>query len=258
MIAFLSDILTAWTWTLDALDRHGGAITAIFTIVLAISTILLWWATRGLRVDALETIEATKKTAQAALDANDLQRRDLVANYRPWVSIKLTGPYRFFRGNEDAFVLTFHYMLKNEGVSAAKAVGLHCQITLDTDSISKIHEAHSSRIRTANLGVGLKVSIRPDMTTEGEESVALNVSELRKRRPDTSGVFTFTPILVGTVFYYSAFSDEPLETRFATFVSKVGGYDPSADRIPQEPLRTDDREVTNLIFQRIASVESFE
>lgn len=29
-------------------DAHNGALTAIFTIVLAVSTIFLWWATKGL------------------------------------------------------------------------------------------------------------------------------------------------------------------------------------------------------------------
>jgi hypothetical protein len=35
-------------WCLHAFERHGEAIIAFFTIVLALSTIALWWQTRNL------------------------------------------------------------------------------------------------------------------------------------------------------------------------------------------------------------------
>jgi hypothetical protein len=60
------------------LDQHGEAVTALFTVVLAISTILLWSATRNL--------------ARAAQQAATISERALTHLERPFVYAEVTKP----------------------------------------------------------------------------------------------------------------------------------------------------------------------
>ena len=82
----------------DILDKHGEAVTALFTVVLAISTILLWLETRRLSKSGEQQIVAAQTAARAAENAvaesakmlahaREIAERD----FRPWltVSVKL-------------------------------------------------------------------------------------------------------------------------------------------------------------------------
>jgi hypothetical protein len=88
------------------LDDHNGAVTAVFTVVLAISTIGLWVATRKLwdagerqlklatdtsaaqSLDMKESIAAGKIAAEAASKSADLAEQALIVSQRAIVSVK--------------------------------------------------------------------------------------------------------------------------------------------------------------------------
>jgi hypothetical protein len=61
----------------DFFERHGEAVTAAFTIVLAVSTVLLWWSTNNLWV-------VTKRAAER-------QQGDTEILHRAYVSAELLG-----------------------------------------------------------------------------------------------------------------------------------------------------------------------
>jgi hypothetical protein len=97
-------------------DDHNGAFTALFTIVLSISTIGLWTATNRLWRSGerqLELIEAnaidqsrdTKESIAAVLAANEISQQRLIADQRAWLSVKVTIQSHFrinsVRGLED-------------------------------------------------------------------------------------------------------------------------------------------------------------
>lgn len=79
---------------MEVLDKHGEAITALFTVVLAISTILLWLETRRISKAGERQIAVAQAAANAAENAvtesskmlahaRDVADRD----FRPWLTI---------------------------------------------------------------------------------------------------------------------------------------------------------------------------
>jgi hypothetical protein len=59
-----------WTWTVDQLDRHAGAVTAVATAILAFVTWIYVRLTRTLATYAKASVDATEKLIQAG-DARD-------------------------------------------------------------------------------------------------------------------------------------------------------------------------------------------
>ena len=57
-------MIDAVIWFFHAFERHGEAVIAAFTIVLAFSTIGLWWATRRQIAIARDTAKAAKEAAK--------------------------------------------------------------------------------------------------------------------------------------------------------------------------------------------------
>jgi hypothetical protein len=239
---------------IDGFQDYHDTITALFTVVLAISTIMLWWATRGLRVDALQTIEATKRSAKAALEANKLQTKQLIANYRPWLTVEL-DPIKFYRGDE-CFTLTYRCKLNNEGATAALKAGVYARLFLHEYGAPEIHETHSNVIRQG-FSLGPRTTVRSQKMVELEDSVVLAIADIRAARSNRESQFTFTPVLIGAVFYYSPFSDEPFETRFVARLYKLEDYDSRTDTTPRNSINTDEQELTSLILERIPWTETF-
>lgn len=66
-------------------DHHGEAVTAIFTVVLASSTILLWWSTRGIYKAGERQISVARDAVEAARQSVDISRLSMVASDRAYI-----------------------------------------------------------------------------------------------------------------------------------------------------------------------------
>jgi hypothetical protein len=79
-----------WKRILTWLDSHSSLITAIFTVVLAMSTTLLWRTTRQARIDTLRSIAASEQLAGAAAEANRQAKDSSIRQERPWITVDAT------------------------------------------------------------------------------------------------------------------------------------------------------------------------
>ncbi len=119
-------------WWRHFLCEVNGAdyVLALFTIVLALSTIFLWQETERLAEGAVDqskqmakSIAVAEKTAAAATKAAEVAEKSLIANDRAWIDIrpKIVGPLIF--GSEEISI-DIQIVLENVGKSPALNVGL--------------------------------------------------------------------------------------------------------------------------------------
>ncbi len=92
----------------ERLEHYAAGITAIFTAFLAVSTTLLWLTTKQIGDDTQSSIDASKRSADAAVrladatqrsinvserladaatEANRQSKEDSVRQQRPWVAV---------------------------------------------------------------------------------------------------------------------------------------------------------------------------
>jgi hypothetical protein len=83
-------------WFANFFDEHGEAVTAVFTVVLSVSTALLWWSTRKLW-------EVTRDTAKR-------QERDTEILQRVYIAAELGGIRDMTNGQ-----LVGHVVFRNVG-----------------------------------------------------------------------------------------------------------------------------------------------
>ena len=70
----IEQLIDTLTWLADVFERHGEAVIAAFTIVLALSTIGLWRATSKLYKAGEQQIAVVGDIAEAAKDASEHTR----------------------------------------------------------------------------------------------------------------------------------------------------------------------------------------
>jgi hypothetical protein len=120
----------------EFIHENGEAVTASFTIVLAISTILLWLATKALweagerqiklsRSVAAVQARNTRRQLAIAEAANEYSHQIFTATQRPWVSvagIEPIGSIDFDAGMQ----IPFELEIKNGGQTPAINVNWNC------------------------------------------------------------------------------------------------------------------------------------
>ena len=97
-------------------------VVAIFTAILAIATIRLWNSTAELARFAEQQASDMKASIAAAEAANVLNKQNIVASRRAWVSIddvKLRYPTKF---SEEEIVFGVNVTVKNHGQTPANSV----------------------------------------------------------------------------------------------------------------------------------------
>ena len=118
---------TSHGWPSIWADKFRDDPIVAFTLVLAISTILLWIDTRGLRkmaqkqaVDTQDALQIAREASQAAKKSADASLLSL----RPWVScsVEVGGPLTF-KESGDAHV-PLQFTMKNVGKTPAMSVQL--------------------------------------------------------------------------------------------------------------------------------------
>ena len=154
------------------LDDHNGAVTAVFTIVLAISTIGLWAATRRLwvagerqfrhaRASALAQSRATQASLAASVEAAKAATRSaavaenaLIATDRAWISIKakVTRPLTF---KDDQINLGVDFEIVNVGNAPATDVQLFAELCRDITKAKLKGMEMANLVSSSILNIGI-------------------------------------------------------------------------------------------------------
>ncbi|MEN2474255.1 hypothetical protein [Burkholderia sp. GS2Y] len=205
----------------------------IFTFVLAVSTVLLWWDTNGLRrlgnrqsIDMRKSLEVAERAADAAIAANQLNRDSFAIEYRPWVSVKIdvAGPLTWDVNGANA---TFRFSLSNTGRTPAQGVWVHPRFAVSGGANRDPKEIQSEIIRSA-IGnpFAIGTTVFPNETyvlsislTIPDVEVIQFIDELKGR--GVAADFDYFPAcLAGCVVYGSTFDNKPHYTGFVYDVQK--------------------------------------
>lgn len=144
------------------LNDNGAAVTAIFTIVLAFSTVGLWQATYRLWDAAERQMELTrqvavagKASAEAAKEAVDLGRVTAEHQLRAYISThSFTIPIGLVDQNGR---IDLHYMIKNDGQTPANNVVIHYGLWLAAPDEKPEWRDFSMRSGSFNLAPGRSI-----------------------------------------------------------------------------------------------------
>jgi len=125
----------------EFIHKNGEAVTAAFTVVLAISTILLWRSTNGLyeagerqiklsRSVAAVQARNTRRQLAIAEAANERSHQIFVATQRPWVAVSFIEPVDSADFDGGGMMLAYEITIKNGGQTPALNVNWSCSAWL--------------------------------------------------------------------------------------------------------------------------------
>ncbi len=133
-------------WYENFVEHPTEWLLVLFNLGLVIFNGLLWWSTSGLRAvaeqqskDFVRSIEATERTAAAALKSADTAEKDLLASHRPLVTItnlKLCEP----NGNDARYHISFGLRNSGKGFAAVNKIGVTIQ-TIDSSQQERVRFA---------------------------------------------------------------------------------------------------------------------
>lgn len=144
------------------LNNNGGAVTAIFTVVLAFSTVGLWQATYRLWDTAERQMDLTRQaalagtaSAQAAKDAVDLGRITSEHQLRAYISAYLfTTPINIV---DEEGRLSIHYTIKNDGQTPASNVVIQYGFWIASPNEKPEWRDYMTRSVSLNLAPGRSI-----------------------------------------------------------------------------------------------------
>src|SRR5262249_26291342 len=119
-------------------EDHGEAVTAAFTVVLAFSTLGLWWARLMVweagvaqRRHLVRTARAQEADMQASIAqarrSAALAQNMLTTEQRPWVSFASAEPHDDLSYDANGARISLHFVLANTGRAPAQRVWLSVQ-----------------------------------------------------------------------------------------------------------------------------------
>jgi hypothetical protein len=237
--------------TFRFIDGHNGAIIAIFTVVLAVSTILLWRATEGLRIDTAQSVKAARDSADAAKNANELFGKNLAQTHRPWVAIDvaIAGPLKYDQNRSARVALRFN--VRNIGHSPAANVWIEAKTCLDgendpTAEQKVVCEGFRNRGRGAHA-LGYMVFPGENLTYDVEIGVEREQIKKTLEKFGATGREWFLPYVVGCVDYQFTFEEGHHQTGFIASLYRTTPDNPNSRKIffvdegeiPTERLRLD-------------------
>jgi hypothetical protein len=255
-------VAAVFVWTGDILREEGEAVIAVFTVVLAVSTILLWRATERLfeageaqrqhaeRVAERQADEMKKSLDLADRSANIAKLASLAID-RPWIKVDahLTGDLVF--GNE--YIETrVEVALRNVGKSPAIRVGFDAMLYTDLGTASENSEDRIRNWRLAQPGLNMPnygfVVFPDDAPLKRDGRLRLRTEKFRQRikwRLETlaetenreSGRFE-NPALMVLAWYTISGSDEAHHTLalFQIVRKSKRGFDGTEGVVPQNDL----------------------
>lgn len=183
---------------------------ALFTIVLAISTIRLWLETRRLALGAEEQSETIKEQVALA-------RSEFASEYRPWVSVDAL-PVGGLSWDVNGASATFQFQMKNSGRTPAQNVWVHARFAVLTGDPRKIQEQLCSPL-LSQPRKAFGFTIFPSEMNTLNIGLTMPHAELQAHYDNFTKNFghewkTFSAVLVGCVDYMPSFSETHYQTGF--------------------------------------------
>jgi hypothetical protein len=222
-------LLLALFWHRFSEFNHAykDELLSIATIVIAIFTSTLWFATTGLYKMALKqskdmkaSLNISQQAVAAAIQANKLNREIFIASERPWIpiNVNIAGPLSY-----DTNGLTIHlrFHFKNIGKSPAKNVWANFRfvipelgtnfnpVSIQNELIQDAKRHPSTLGHTVFPGEEIMLTI----------STAANNDDLKKATEKFAAIF---PYLIGTISYNFVFEEEQHQTAFIYEVRREG------------------------------------
>jgi hypothetical protein len=243
----------------------SSAAIAIFTLVLAIATIRLWYSTAGLEqfaeqqaVDMKKSIAATTDIAKAASDANQLNRANFVATQRPWLTaanIAVGGPL-FYNVNGANFTLQF--VVKNVGHSPATHVWIETRVAapapgVDTNFDPRVFQQTLLDEMKTRPPLPFGVTIFPGDTITQNIQVSIPAEELKRV---TQKIESIHPMIIGAIEYGFVFEDGRHRTGFIVEVRRSDRPRPESDAKKRYPgaIFPDEGDIPAADLQLIRSI----
>ena len=216
--------------------------TAVFTMLLTVSTVLLWIATKRIAAgaevqsqDTKESIKIAARAAKAAEAAATVAEQTLIASSRPWISLKaqIMDSLVF---SEDRISITIGITLKNIGTSPATHVMCFSEMYGDVVEAADAGREWERSSLSNFLGYG-EVMFQGDETFEvrtvelpiSDFQVAIKKTEDAVRAKELDATITTGNPALGVVAYYSVPSDVRSKLHHTIIYYSVAGHD---DRHP--------------------------
>ena len=133
-------------WTRHVLHDYGEAVIAIFTIVLALSTMALWRSGKRqmelIEKNAIQQSADTRAAIAAAEAANKISQESVLIDQRAWLAVsdlQIREDVRFFRHGAD-----FHMSVKITNFGKTPAMAAHTDMEMieggSTEAVKKLAE----------------------------------------------------------------------------------------------------------------------
>jgi hypothetical protein len=235
-----------------ALDDHNGAVTALFTVILAVSTIGLWVATRRLwvagerqfrhaRANALAQSREMRASIEVSKTAADAAKRSADASLvalRPWVScnVEIAGALTYTAAGDAQFELRF--VVKNVGHSPAFGVRLipflnllspaHEQSILKLQRIAGHNRSMPVDASVVLLPGGIPIGdvelgliLFPGETSTFDYKMPIRRGEIERSFEDIKPNTHFMPQVFGLVAYTYPLADVRADTGFGCSIENM-------------------------------------
>lgn len=242
-----------------------------FTVVLAISTILLWWETRGLRLaakgqakDTKDALTIARDAADAAKQSADLAVSEFSASHRAWVRVDAgldtqaqSSPAKF---DQSGLYVALIFNLKNFGSVPATNVDIHVRLvaTSDTDSLLERQRALCRECQEYpqagfTLFPGEPLEVKVSNANLPQSEVEANQYRFPKQQAPVISAY-----VVGCIDYQSAAGPERHQSGFAYWICATHTNDGDVAFVGNMlPVEIGPVLVNNLRFGKMADGQFF-
>lgn len=197
---------------LSALDGHNGAITAAFTIVMAVSTIGMWKVTHDLWISSRKQIDVASESALAAKAAVEIASQTAERQLRAYLSL-VTPKYRVADAGKSAPAHVL-FRVANNGQTPALSARRRCGFAIDSEDACPT-PAFGDWDSPFHLAPGRHL----DVYIEHEHEKKLTETEKQELGTGKKVVFYF-----GEIEYTDVF-DKTRVTRYCVHTPKVRHLD---------------------------------
>jgi hypothetical protein len=211
---FDGPFIAALIWLANVFDEHGEAVTAAFTIILALSTIALWLSTRELWRVTDRTLRHSEDTAQRQL--------------RAYISI-ITGA-SFRQGSVRGLRFEFRPVIKNVGQTPAYHVNIVSGIQFISLTDAAIFD-YVANLPSPTAAPTVTLGKDQDRFTHTILDRRLSKAELRQYRKGTHTLLVF-----GTVRYQDIFQRD----RHTNFSYMIGSWNKRSAPLWHSTVRHND------------------
>jgi hypothetical protein len=184
--------------------------------------------------------DAAQKTANAAIQANQLTLNTFVAGQRPWVLYDDARPTSPLVIGDDRLSLEFTLLVKNYGHSPAREVALIAKM-IDFGFKNQIPYVERRKLCEPERGFAKQITGRTlaasDMTIPLSTIVGFSADEFRKIINSTANKLLM-PVIIGCIDYQSIFDNIHHQTPFELEVYKVNRNNPSESLFTIESSQT--------------------